>query len=62
MSKEEVIRIMYEGLKNDMKFMYQNAGLSEDDVNTHLIQGEGAFLYLYTNAVDRLVEKEVLKF
>lgn len=61
MNKEELIKLMFDGLKDDMKFMYQNSGLTEEEVATHLLQGEGAFLYLTNNMVERLLEKEIIK-
>lgn len=61
MTKEEIIQVLFSGIKDDMKFMYQNAGLTEEEVNTHLMQGEGAFLYLCNNTVERLIEKEIIK-
>lgn len=61
MTKEEIIQVLFSGIKDDMKFMYQNAGLTEEEVSTHLVQGEGAFLYLCSNTVERLIEKEIIK-
>lgn len=60
MTKEELIQTLYAGVKDDMKFMYQNAGLTEDEVNTHLMQGEGAFLYLCNNIAERLIDKGII--
>lgn len=60
MTKEELIQTLYTGVKDDMKFMYQNAGLTEDEVNTHLMQGEGAFLYLCNNIAERLIDKGII--
>lgn len=61
MNKEEIIKIMLDGFIEDMKFMYSNAGLGEEETTNHIEQGMMSFSYICNNTYDRLIEKSIIK-
>ena len=61
MTREEIIKLMLEGFAEDMKFMYSNAGLSEEESKTHLDQGMMSFEYICSNTYERLKKNDLLK-
>ena len=61
MNKDEVLELMLEGFIEDMKFMYSNAGLSEEEQNNHIEQSKFSFSYICNNTYDRLVSRSIIK-
>jgi len=61
MSKEEIVQIMLDGFIEDMQFMYTNAGLSQEETDSHIEQGKFSFSYICNNTYDRLVNKSIIK-
>jgi hypothetical protein len=61
MNKEEIVKLMLDGFIEDMKFMYSNAGLSEEESAAHLEQGIMSFSYICNNTYDRLLDKSIIK-
>jgi hypothetical protein len=61
MNKDEIIKLMIDGFIEDMKFMYSNAGISDEESNNHIEQGTVSFELICTNTYQRLLEKGVLK-
>ena len=52
---------MLDGFIEDMKFMYSNAGLGEEEAAAHLEQGIMSFSYICNNTYDRLIDKSIIK-
>jgi hypothetical protein len=61
MNKEEIIKLMLNGFIEDMKFMYSNAGISDDESANYIEQGKPSFELVCTNTYQRLLEKELIK-
>ena len=60
MDKEQVVSIILEGFIEDMKFIYSNAGVSEEEARKNLDQGLTSFSYISNNTSDRLLEKKII--
>ncbi len=60
MNKEEIIQIMLDGVIEDMKYIYTNASISEEESLQHLEQGQMSFQYICNNMYNRLVEKSII--
>jgi hypothetical protein len=60
MNKEEIIQIMLDGVIEDMKYIYTNASISEEESTQHLEQGQMSFQYICNNMYNRLVEKSII--
>lgn len=60
MSKEEVVSLMLDGFIEDMRFMYSNAGLSQEESDTHIEQGKFSFEYICNNTYDRLLNLNII--
>jgi hypothetical protein len=57
MNRQEALDIMYASIVEDMTFMYNNAGLSEEETKTHLDQNVMAFQLICSNMYEKLLEK-----
>lgn len=54
MTRQEVLDIMYGSIVEDMTFMYNNAGLSEEETKTNLEQNVMAFQLISSNMYEKL--------
>jgi hypothetical protein len=61
MNKEEIIKLMLDGFIEDMKYMYSNSGISEEESANHIEQGKFSFELICTNTYQRLLEKGLIK-
>lgn len=61
MNREEIIKLMLDGFVEDMKFMYSNAGLGEEESKNHIEQGMMSFEYICSNTYERLTKNNLLK-
>jgi len=60
MNKEEVVKIMLDGFIEDMRLLYSNAGLSDEESEQHISQGRMSFEAISSSMYDRLVEKSII--
>lgn len=60
MSREDTLNLMLEGIVEDMKSMYSNAGISAEEAATHIEQGNESFKLLCINMYERLLEAGAL--
>lgn len=60
MTRDEILQLLYDGIVEDMTFLYKNAGLEEKDIQAHLDQGTQSFQLICTNTLTRLIEKGVI--
>ena len=52
---------MLDGFIEDMKYMYSNSGISEEESTNHIEQGKFSFELICTNTYQRLLEKGLIK-
>jgi hypothetical protein len=60
MNKEEVVKIMIDGFIEDMRLLYSNAGISDEESEQHIEQGRMSFELMSSNMYDRLLEKSII--
>jgi hypothetical protein len=60
MSRDEILQLLYDGMVEDMTFLYKNAGIDEKEIQNHLDQGTQSFQLICTNTLTRLIEKGVI--
>lgn len=60
MNKDEVVKIMVDGFIEDMKLIYSNAGISDEESEQHIEQGKPSFESISLSMYDRLVEKSII--
>jgi hypothetical protein len=61
MNKEETIKLMLDGFIEDMKYIYSNSGISDDESSNYIEQGKFSFELVCTNTYQRLLEKGLIK-
>lgn len=60
MNKQEVLDTMYASIVEDMTFMYQNAGMPEEEMQKNLENNVMAFQLICSNMNAKLLEKEMI--
>jgi hypothetical protein len=60
MNRQEALDMMYASIVEDMTFMYTNAGLSQEEVKTHLDQNVMAFQLICSNMYEKLLSEGAL--
>lgn len=60
MSREDALNLMLNGIIEDMKTMYSNAGVSAEESAMHIEQGNESFKLLCINMYERLLEAGAL--
>ena len=61
MNRQDTLDLMLAGIITDMTDLYSRSGLGQDEINTHLEQGNESFKMLCINMYDRLLEKNVIQ-
>jgi hypothetical protein len=52
---------MVDGFIEDMRLIYSNAGISDEESEQHIEQGKPSFEAISSSMYDRLVEKSIIK-
>jgi len=60
MTREDTLDLMLSGVIQDMKTLYSNAGISEEESAKHIEQGNESFKLLCINMYERLLEAGAL--
>lgn len=60
LNRNDAIQVMLDGFIEDMEFMYKNGGMAEEDIPPTINAARNSFLFLCSNAYDRLADKGVV--
>lgn len=60
MTKEEAVNIMLESINSDNREMGKNAGISDADMETQIINSQPSLSFMMSNIYDKLKESGVI--